>query len=167
MHSLQHARLSLSPHANDIAHHIETWTKPQPRYMKINVDAAVNLSRQKMGFGCLVCDKLGHFIVAKNIMQLGVYKPKVAKVLAACEALSWTKNLRCNLMHVEVDVLQIVKDFHNSSSSPYSISSMILNDVKEISKDYTHVFFSFARRSTNRVVHTLVQQVVLQADCGE
>lgn len=90
--------------------------------MKINVDAAININRQRMWFGCVVWDESGHFVAAKNFMRLGVYKPKVAEAMGVHEALSWVKNLGYNLIHVKVDALQIVKDFHNPSSSPYSMA---------------------------------------------
>lgn len=139
--------MNLVTHHTTIVHHDEVWMKPhQPSYLKVNVDAAIDQSRHKMGFGFIVRNKDDlFFVAAKNFVQKGVYNPKVAEAVGIKEALKWVKSLGFDYIHVEVDALEIVKDVHASSSSSFSKTSIILDDIRETFREFTHVIFSFTR----------------------
>lgn len=85
--------------------------KPQRGYLKFNVDTTINQSRRRMGFCCIVRNEEICFVVTKNFVQEGIYHMKIVEVVGLREALSQIKSLGFELIHVEMDALQVVKDF--------------------------------------------------------
>ncbi|KAL6497650.1 hypothetical protein OROHE_027083 [Orobanche hederae] len=118
-----------------------------------------------MGFGCVLRDEHGSFMAAKGIPWNGVYESSVAEAMAVREALSWVKGKGIDYVQVETDALKVVLAFQKQAS--YSSFDLLLNDVKELMSCFTHIEFSFAKRSANRAGHLLARESVSLSDCEE
>lgn len=68
-------------------------------------------------------------------------------------------------IQVEMDALFVWDWLQNSSM--ISSFDLILNDIREIAKDFTSVCFMFAKRSANIAAHLLAREVILKFDCLE
>lgn len=141
------------------------WSKPPEGFLKLNVDASIDSTNGKMGFGCVIRDEHGKFVAARGIQWNGVFSPREAEATAIREALSWIKSLSLDKVYIETDSLQVV----NSLNSFLGESSfhVILNDIKNVLCDFSHVFLSFVKRSANGVAHAIARQAVSSTGCSE
>ncbi|XP_019183830.1 PREDICTED: uncharacterized protein LOC109178744 [Ipomoea nil] len=62
--------------------HLDHWSKPRQGYLKLNVDAAINVNDGRMGLGCVLRDHQGNFVAAKGAHWRGIFNSKEAKVVA-------------------------------------------------------------------------------------
>ncbi|XP_073041711.1 uncharacterized protein [Primulina eburnea] len=69
------------------------WTKPPDLSMKCNVDATLFKDQQAVGFGAVIRDSAGTFIMSKSCMRNGLPEVKEAEALALIEAIQWTLSL--------------------------------------------------------------------------
>ncbi|XP_019191714.1 PREDICTED: uncharacterized protein LOC109186242 [Ipomoea nil] len=141
------------------------WSKPQEGFHKLNVDAAIDSINGKMGFGCVIRDEHGTFVAARGIQWDGVFSPREAEATAIREALSWIKELNLNKVSVETDSLQVVNSLKSSIGE--SSFHVILSDIKNVLCDFSHVFLSFVKRSTNGVAHAIARYAVSSSGCSE
>lgn len=117
-----------------------------------------------MGFGCIVRDEEGRFVAAKNSIQHGTFNPAVAEAVSMREALSWLKSRSYDLLQVESDAQKVIREPHAPPFTSFSDVSLIVEDIREIIKGFSHVDFSFVRRTANQVAHGLAKQAVVRAE---
>ncbi|XP_019196332.1 PREDICTED: uncharacterized protein LOC109190316 [Ipomoea nil] len=106
------------------------WQKPKPRWLKLNVDAALDTGSGKMGLGWVLRDDHGGFLAAACMPWIGLFSPREAKALAIREALSWCKRKSLEFLHVETDSLLVVQGL--SSHEFVSSFDLLLADVKDL-----------------------------------
>nr|GMC69537.1 uncharacterized protein LOC109164833 [Ipomoea batatas] len=149
--SSMHARDEFAPLQHSAS--IIKWKNPPPGRLKLNVDAAVNKARGRMGFGWILRDDQGSFVAAVSTPWYGLFSVKEAKAIAVREALSWLKTNHISQCDVETDALQITQ----SLSSPlfYSHFDLILLDVKDLLSSIHDVSIFHVKRSANRIAHLL------------
>lgn len=61
---------------------VERWEKLQTGWLKINIDATVDVSENKTGFGWVVRDNKGMFVAAKCLSKLGCIYQKEVEAIA-------------------------------------------------------------------------------------
>lgn len=72
----------------------------------MNVDAAIDNSKKKMGFGCILRNSDGEFLLAKGIPWFGNFSLKEAEAIGIREALNWLKMKRNDdNIQIEMDAL--------------------------------------------------------------
>nr|GMD06060.1 uncharacterized protein LOC109186215 [Ipomoea batatas] len=138
------------------------WSKPQPGFLKLNVDAAINKQGSCMGFACVLTNEFGGFVAAKGTQWRGVFSPREAEAVAVREALSWLKSHNFDKVQIETDSLQVVQGINACKGD--SSFHLILRDIKNLMSSFTHVFLSFTKRSANQAAHKLARQSVSIAD---
>nr|GMD81077.1 uncharacterized protein LOC109164833 [Ipomoea batatas] len=138
------------------------WMKPSSGRLKLNVDAAVDHTRGRMGFGWVLRNEHGDFIAAVSLPWPGMYSVKEAEAIAVREALSWLKDKSISHCQVETDALQITQSLQSTSLD--SQFDLILLDVKDLLSSLQDVFISFAKRSTNRIAHLLARGSLSMSD---
>lgn len=67
--------------------------KPPTKWIKMNVDACLDSSSQRMGFGIIIRNANGMFVAAKEIPWHGAYMSKEAQEIGVHEAIKWLKEL--------------------------------------------------------------------------
>jgi ribonuclease HI len=82
------------------------WTRPLPRQVKINVDAAFCADQAEGAVGAVARDYKGQFIVATTRYLSHVASVAMAEALAMKEGLSLANKLGCNLVIAEFDSLE-------------------------------------------------------------
>ena len=86
--------------------------------------------------------------------------------MSSIEALSWLKTLGFSIVVLEMDALNVFNALVKSSRD-FSYADSIINDCKIFAHDLVECPFSFVKRSTNRVAHTLVRTVSSTSNLGE
>ncbi|XP_019153886.1 PREDICTED: uncharacterized protein LOC109150431 [Ipomoea nil] len=126
------------------------WERPPLGWLKLNVDAALDYGNRRMGLGFVLRDAEGTFVAAKEIPISGLFKPKEDEAIGVREALKWIKDLQYDFIQLQL----------------YSSFDLIINDVKELAKDFLNINFLFAKRSANKVAHLLTRETLFKSDCS-
>nr|GMD52496.1 uncharacterized protein LOC109191080 [Ipomoea batatas] len=132
------------------------WEKPTSGFLKLNTDAAVDVQRNRMGYGWVLRDDTGQFVAAACIPGRGLFSPKEAEAMAIREALSWTKRHGVSKIQVESDALQIVQSLKLSSYD--SSFDLVILDIKDMLRSLHHVDISHVSRTANSVAHSLARE---------
>lgn len=77
------------------------------------------------------------------------FQLREAKAIGVREALKWLKEMNIDHVHVETNCLQ------GSKWDPKSIYDfLIINDIKEIARDFSNLCILFAKWSANKTLPT-------------
>lgn len=101
MHVAQH---SFSP---------SRWIAPSEERLKLNVDAALHMDKNKTGYGFLVRNHLGYVTYAQSGASPGLKQPTVAECMGLQETLSWLKESIMSHVDVETDSLLVASFFQH------------------------------------------------------
>ncbi|XP_060959129.1 uncharacterized protein LOC133030409 [Cannabis sativa] len=135
------------------------WTPPTEGKIKLNVDAAVLSSQNKLGYGALIRDSTGTVLAACSSPANGNFKSKHMEAKALFHALRWANQLNYQVNNVETDSLVLVNAIHASSLSDLSYRDLIL-DVKNQLSYFPNVCVSHVRRDANQAAHGLAKQAL-------
>lgn len=69
------------------------WEKSLVGWLKVNVDASLDMNQRKMGIGYVIRDYEGKFVASKEIPLQDVYLAKEAEAIGVREVLKWIKTL--------------------------------------------------------------------------
>ncbi|MDV3200009.1 MAG: ribonuclease H family protein, partial [Candidatus Phytoplasma australasiaticum] len=117
-----------------------------------------------MGFGFILRDYTGKLIAARRRPCSYICRPNEVGPMGVREALKWIKALRIDSCLIESDCLQVVNNLLHDHSLSTSFD-LILNDIRKLASEFTHVSFLFAKRSANRVAHLLAREALSKSDC--
>ncbi|XP_019172068.1 PREDICTED: uncharacterized protein LOC109167502 [Ipomoea nil] len=145
---------------------LTSWTRPPHGMLKLNVDAALDSANKRMGFGFILRDHTGALVAARRLPWFSLHKPNEAEAIAVREALKWIRGTNIDNVLLETDCLQVV----NSISVSHAFNSsfdLLVNDVRSIAAVFSNLGFLFAKRSANRVAHTLAREALSMPDCSD
>lgn len=117
------------------ANRIQSWEKPQSGWTKLNVDAALDSSKCTMGFGWIIRDDEGNFVVAKclnepkEIFNQKKSKPwQYMKLSAGLNLTTWTKFIlkQTHFLSYKVSIHKLIPLILISSSLTLRIFVIIL-----------------------------------------
>nr|GLL31242.1 uncharacterized protein LOC109164833 [Ipomoea trifida] len=121
------------------------WRKPQPGWVKLNVDAAIDVNGGRMGFRWILRDDIGEFKAGRCTPWQGTYTPKEAEAVAIREALSWLKSNHLDYIMLETDALTVAQSLNSTLGT--SSFDLIVLDIKDRLSWFSHVSISFVKRS--------------------
>nr|GLL40618.1 uncharacterized protein LOC109164833 [Ipomoea trifida] len=148
----------------DQAHVVSSkWTKPEPGWLKINVDAALDVRKGGMGLGWVIRDANGIFKAARAVPVTGVCSPTEAETMAIRELLSWLKDQSPSQVLIETDALKVVQGLNSCSFD--SAFDLLLCDVRDLLRSFSRTFISFVKRSANRAAHLVAREALSLSDC--
>ncbi|KAH9802749.1 reverse transcriptase domain-containing protein [Citrus sinensis] len=164
----QQARKSVCvpPSLDSAAHGSVRWLKPSIRWVKCNVDAAIDNSRGLISFGAVIRSAGGDFIAAKSDIFPGSFEPCVAEAFGVKEALSWLKEFAFHFVILEMDSLQVFNALNDKVVYPNGFRSIIV-DCRALAQSLGEVAFSFVRRSANSAAHTIARVGHSMSGLGE
>lgn len=138
------------------------WEKPPDGLLKINVDAALDIPSRKAGIGLVIRNSTGNFIAARMIPLMDVFKPDEAEAIGVKEALKWLEEKHIDDVQVETDCLKVF----NGVCTDFLVTSfdLIINDIREIARDFSNLSFLFVKRSANKVAHLLAREALSKSD---
>uniref|UniRef100_A0A803QQJ1 Reverse transcriptase domain-containing protein n=1 Tax=Cannabis sativa TaxID=3483 RepID=A0A803QQJ1_CANSA len=144
--NFQHASSSTSIVNVDqtVADHLP-WKPPLAGKLKLNVDATVLSSHNKMGYGALIRDSRGEVLAALSKPATCNFKPQEMEAKAMFHALQWARQLHFQVELVETDFLVLVNSIHVLSSSFLSFKDLILDDLIFL----MFVYLTFIKMQTN------------------
>jgi hypothetical protein len=85
------------------------WSKPNPGWIKLNWDAAIDSGKQKMGIGIIARDHTGSILFAVCASRPHVIEPTTAKVVAVWKLANVCSSLGLSKIVLEGDSLEVVK----------------------------------------------------------
>lgn len=127
-------------------------------WLKLNVDAAIDVANECMGFGWILRDDMGCFKAAVSKAWKGAYSAREADAVVIREALCWLKVQNLDRIHIETDALLVVQGL--KSVEGVLSFELILLDIKDMVSQFTHTYISFVKRSTNQTAHVLAWESV-------
>ncbi|KAJ9166530.1 hypothetical protein P3X46_021270 [Hevea brasiliensis] len=124
------------------------------RRYKCNFDGAVFAQQSKVGWGAVIRDHMGNFIVAFTSYGHGVFNLKMTEGLGFKEVLSWLIEQNISNVDVETDCLDLVHAFNSTYEDIFEFGSL-LNVCKRIGGSINGFTFAWVRRQANVVAHLL------------
>ena len=100
---------------------VEKWVPPPTNFIKINWDAAVDISRKIIGMGIIAWDEKGRFLVAISKWQKIKVEPVVAETIAAVNAIIFSQELNYQNVIFEWDALQVVREVTECAATNMNI----------------------------------------------
>ncbi|XP_019153892.1 PREDICTED: uncharacterized protein LOC109150437 [Ipomoea nil] len=139
------------------------WSRPPSGWLKLNTDAALDSNNLKMGFGFVLRDSSGEFKAAVQVPYNSLCRPDEAEAMAVREALKWLKSQNIlNFIQLECDCIKVINSVPTSSTITYF--DLIMQDIRDIARDFCNLSFLFVKRSANMVAHLLAREALFKTD---
>jgi ribonuclease HI len=153
--------LSITSNANKVSKHGtriegERWTKPRPRYIKLNVDAAFHEDSQSGAAGAVLRDIDGQFVVASCFFISHVSTPMMTEAIAMREGLELANRLNMSRIQAESDSTEII-DACKEDERWWNEASAVFANCVDLVTTIGDVSFSHCPREANRVAHELAR----------
>lgn len=132
------------------------WSKPDPRQVKLNVDASFHVDSNEGSAGVVLRDYQGSFIAASTVFIPHVASPAMAEARAMREGLSLANRLGCNNVLAESDSLEVIQAC-TGEDAWWNMSAAIFADCVDLSMTIGKVIFKHCPREANEVAHELAR----------
>uniref|UniRef100_A0A803P9Q2 Reverse transcriptase n=1 Tax=Cannabis sativa TaxID=3483 RepID=A0A803P9Q2_CANSA len=146
---------SAPPINSPVAAH-QPWRSPPCGQLKMNVDAAVDTTHNRTGFGAIVCDSNGSVVAAISKSNAGNLKLHEMEAKALCHGLQWARNLQLQISFVETDSVMVVNSITGLASKNLAFKDLIFY-VKSQLSFFPNVCVSHVRRDANQAAHGLAK----------
>ncbi|KAM6563234.1 hypothetical protein CsatB_023232 [Cannabis sativa] len=141
------------------------WVPPTESNLKMNVDAALDSSRNKIGIGVIIRDSTGRVIAAMSKPVVGNFKSQEMEAKAMFWGLQWAKQLQLQPHCVETDCLMLVHALQGKQSQLSSFHDLV-EDISYHLSSFSNACISHVRRDANQAAHGLAKQALqLDNDC--
>ena len=134
----------------------ERWCKPEPRQVKLNVDASFHYDSSAGSTGAILRDYQGNFVAAETTYLPHVASPMMAEAYAMRQGLILANRLGCNNVAAESDSLEIIQAC-TGEHSWWSEAAAIFADCMDLILQIGNVKFRFCLREANKVSHELAK----------
>ncbi|KAL4385050.1 hypothetical protein GQ457_15G008960 [Hibiscus cannabinus] len=132
------------------------WSPPAGDIIKFNFDASFNAESKSSIFGIVARDCQGFIVVACTCPHFGISDAFIAEAVACDKVVTFALELGFRSVQIEGDSLSVIKKLC-SAMADKSIISPILVDIKDSSKAFDIITFSFVSREGNAVAHELAK----------
>jgi ribonuclease HI len=139
-----------------LADNTKKWRCPEPRQVKLNVDASFFSDSREGATGAVLRDYKGRFIAASTTYLPHVASATMAEAMEMKEGLALALRKGCNSVHAESDSSEII-DACNGSKSWWSEPAAIYADCIDLSTSIGSVIFSHISREANKAAHDLAK----------
>ncbi|XP_073271465.1 uncharacterized protein [Primulina huaijiensis] len=141
----------------------DRWTKPPDPYVKCNVDATLFNEHQAVGFGFVVRDSAGEFMVSKTSVNYGLFEVKEAEALALLDAIAWTTSLELHDIIFETDSKTVVNAI-SSKNVDHTEFGSIISSCRKFLDAHPSFKIQHVRRQANMVAHALARAAISYAN---
>jgi ribonuclease HI len=138
------------------------WSKPEPRFMKLNVDVAYYDDSRSGSFGAVIRDYQGNFMGAKCDIIPSAASASMAEAIATREGLMLANSMGINRLIVESDSIETVEAC-TGEARWWNESAAFYADCIDISSSIGTVSFKFCPREANQVAHEIAKFCFLNA----
>jgi ribonuclease HI len=132
------------------------WNPHPPGTICINVDTALFSAERCMGWGAVLRDHSGTFMLAAQERLACFPPPELAEALAVCRALTVSREHGVHRVLLISDCLSLVQRILSQVTDRSALGAVI-GDIKNIARDFESCSFSFSSRKNNVVAHTLAR----------
>ncbi|XP_060969608.1 uncharacterized protein LOC133036862 [Cannabis sativa] len=163
----QHSTIQNSPTVSTAAATQSKWILPPLNELKMNVDAACDVSCNKIGVGIIVRNSSGQVVAAYSKSLTGRYKSQEMEAKALLTGLDLAAHHNLLVNHLESDSLVLVNSINCQHTAISSFGDLVL-DIKNRLSYLSSVCVSYVKRDANQAAHGLAKQaLVLDNDlCG-
>jgi ribonuclease HI len=132
------------------------WSKPDPRWLKLNVDASFHVDKFAGAAGAIIRDFEGSFVAAKCVPLPHVESAAMAETLAMRLGLELGRDIGCNRLIAESDSTDTIEAC-NGESRWWNQSSAIYAECVDLIPSIGSVSFKFCPREANQVAHNIAR----------
>ncbi|XBJ06792.1 hypothetical protein VPH35_012406 [Triticum aestivum] len=130
------------------------WCRPNPRFIKLNVDAAYYPDESVGATTSILRDDRGNFIGGQCKLIPYVADVISTEALAMRDGLVFANALGCNQLEAELDYLQVI-NCCNGQTTWWDASAAIFAECLDISNLIGKVIFKHCYRCFNQAAHVL------------
>ena len=132
------------------------WSKPPPGHQLLNIDASFLETTRTGAVGIVVRDDTGSFVGAACKKLSTVFDEEVAEAIALREGLLIAKQLACHRLIVHSDCAAVVEAY-NSPNCLSTVSCHIVDECRELGKDFGKILVQLCNRESNSVADELAK----------
>ncbi|XP_059431541.1 uncharacterized protein LOC132165051 [Corylus avellana] len=136
---------------------VMTWTKPREGFVKLNWDAAIDVTRQEMENGIIAHDHTGTVLAALCASRPLVTDPAIAEVIAAWKTTKVCKHMGFSKVIIEGDSLEVVTALQGDDCRWNRFGSLV-NDTKSYFNSLQEWHVRHTERLANNAAHLLAKQ---------
>uniref|UniRef100_A0A803NGI9 Reverse transcriptase domain-containing protein n=1 Tax=Cannabis sativa TaxID=3483 RepID=A0A803NGI9_CANSA len=141
------------------------WISPPLDKLKMNVDAACDISRNKIGVGIIIRNSSGQVVAAYSKPLTGRLKPQEMEAKALLIGINWAARCNLSINLFESDSLILVNSINSISNAISSFGDLVL-DIKNRLSYLSSVCVSHVKRDANQAAHGLAKHALeLDDDC--
>ncbi|KAI4995184.1 hypothetical protein ZWY2020_035087 [Hordeum vulgare] len=115
-----------------------------------------------MGWGALMRDHHGSFMMACNEGIAGIVAPELAEAMAARRALEVSRDNGFRCISMASDCLTLIQRIR-SSSMDRSLVGSVVGDIKRLASEFDICSFKHVGRSSNVMAHVLARRSMLSS----
>lgn len=130
------------------------WKAPNNPFVKVNWDAALCNTTQKMGIGIAMRDHCGQFLAGLSSSLDFSSKPILVEFKALWRALELCVELGLERVYLEGDAQTLIHSINGGDTSQ-AWRGNIIEEVQQILKNVPFWSINFVHRERNKVVHLL------------
>ncbi|KAK8564240.1 hypothetical protein V6N12_036369 [Hibiscus sabdariffa] len=133
------------------------WLASIANVIKLNFDAAFECQCTRSVSGVICRDTDGFILEACSIFHPYVSDAFQVEALACLVAVNFARDLGFTQVVIERDSLTVIKKCQ-SENIDASLISLLIADIKEVSKVFVSVSYGFVHREANDAAHVLAQE---------
>jgi ribonuclease HI len=138
------------------------WSKSEPRFMKLNVDAAYYDDSRSGSFGAVIRDYQGNFMGAKCGLILSVASASMVEAIAMREGLMLANSMGINRLIAESDSTETVEACTGEARWWNELAAFYA-DCTDIYSSICTVRFKYCPKEANQVAHEIAKFSFLNA----
>jgi ribonuclease HI len=132
------------------------WSRPQVRYIKLNVDASFHVDRKAGATTAVLRDHQGRFVAAAGKFIPHVTSIAMAEVMAMKDGLNFANQIGCSRIEVESDSLETIEGC-TGGDTWWSESFAIFADCLDVTTGFDDVKFKHCPREANSVADEIAR----------
>ncbi|XP_024164256.1 uncharacterized protein LOC112171284 [Rosa chinensis] len=137
---------------------VEKWKPPSIGTLKVNIDGSFYESTRQGGFGFVIRDSDGQFIVGGGGPLSQLLSPEHAELSAFQAALDYIMEHDMQQVVVETDSTKVQRQLTTAAMPNTSTLGRVYDDLLMLLESQPNVTIVHARRDANKVAHLLASQ---------
>jgi ribonuclease HI len=130
------------------------WTRPKPRYLKLNVDASYCAVTSAGVVGAVIRDYTGNFMGAKCTHIPHVQSAQMAEAMSLRESLQMAEELGCHRVEAESDSSETIQAC-TGEQRWWCSAAAIYADCVDIASKIGDITFRRCPREANKAAHEM------------